>query len=103
MLTLFVLLSLENMPDLLDRGRELSEWTVLYFLSFALLAAFILFNLFIGIVINSMDEARTLELERAEREGRAGDAHEIALRDRVRALRQDLEALERELSRPSGG
>ena len=101
MLTLFVLLSLETMPELLDRGREVSEWTVAYFVSFALLAAFILFNLFIGIVINSMEEARRLELERAEREGRAEDAHEIALRDRVRALRQDLEALERELSRPS--
>ena len=103
MLTLFVLLSLENMPDLLDRGRELSEWTVLYFLSFALLAAFILFNLFIGIVINSMEEARAMELERAEsgRPPRTEDAHEIAVRDRVRALRQDLEALERELSRRS--
>jgi voltage-gated sodium channel len=96
MLTLFVLLSLENMPDLLDRGREVSEWTAGYFVSFALLAAFILFNLFIGIVINSMEEARRLELERAERED---DPHDIALRDRVRALRRDLEALERELSR----
>ena len=100
MLTLFVLLTLESLPELIDRGRELSEWTVVYFVSFALLAAFILFNLFIGIVINSMEEARALELERAEKEEREGDAHEIALRDRVRALRQDLEALERELARP---
>jgi voltage-gated sodium channel len=99
MLTLFVLLSLETMPELLDRARELSEWAVVYFVSFALLAAFILFNLFIGIVINSMEEARRLELERAEREGRQADAHELHLADRIRALREDLEALERELAR----
>ena len=103
MLTLFVLLSLENMPDLLDRGREVSEWTVAYFISFALLAAFILFNLFIGIVINSMEEARRLELERAERESREEDAHEMQLAQRIRALRDDLEALERELARPPRG
>jgi voltage-gated sodium channel len=99
MLTLFVLLSLENMPDLLERGREVSEWTVVYFVSYALLAAFILFNLFIGIVINSMEEARRLELERAEREGRDDDAHDLHITDRIRALRHDLEALERELTR----
>jgi voltage-gated sodium channel len=66
MLNLFVMLSLENLPDNLEMGRELSEWTVVYFVSFALLAAFLLFNLFIGIVINSMEEARALELARAE-------------------------------------
>jgi voltage-gated sodium channel len=48
MLTLFVMLTLENLPDNIEMGRELSEWTILYFLSFALLAAFVLFNLFIG-------------------------------------------------------
>ena len=100
MLTLFVLLSLENLPVLLEQGREVSEWTILYFLSFALLAAFLLFNLFIGIVINSLDEARRLELEQAEREGREEDAHEMHITERIRALRQDLEALERELARP---
>ncbi len=103
MLTLFVLLTLENLPDNLEMGRELSEWTVVYFISFALLAAFILFNLFIGIVINSMEEARAMELERAETEGRGDDAHEIQVAERIRALRRDLEALERELARPPSG
>ena len=58
MLNLFVMLTLENLPENLAMGREVSEWTVLYFLSFALLAAFLLFNLLIGIVINSTEEAR---------------------------------------------
>ncbi len=106
MLNLFVMLTLENLPDNLESGRELSEWTVAYFVSFALLAAFLLFNLFVGIVINSMEEARALELERAERELEDEDpandqaAHELVLAERVRALRQSLDDLERELARP---
>jgi len=105
MLNLFVMLSLENLPENLAMGREVSEWTVLYFLSFAQLAAFLLFNLFIGIVINSMEEARALELARAERELADEDpandesAHEVVLAERVRYLRQSLDDLERELAR----
>jgi voltage-gated sodium channel len=109
MLNLFVMLSLENLPDNLEMGRELSEWTVVYFVSFALLAAFLLFNLFIGIVINSMEEARALELARAEREledddpGNDETAHELVLTERVRILRAALDDLERELARPGAG
>ena len=104
MLTMFVMLTLENLPDNLERGRELSDWTILYFVSFALLAAFILFNLFIGIVINSMEEARALELSRAEaelRDDRADNdarAHEVILTERVRTLRSALDDLEREIA-----
>jgi voltage-gated sodium channel len=99
------MLTLENLPENLEMGRELSEWTVVYFVSFALLAAFLLFNLFIGIVINSMEEARALELARAERELADEDpsndehAHEVVLAERVRTLRQSLDDLERELAR----
>jgi voltage-gated sodium channel len=105
MLNLFVMLTLENLPENLEMGRELSDWTVVYFLSFALLAAFLLFNLFIGIVINSMEEARALELARAERQLADADpsndeaAHEVVLAERVRSLRQSLDDLERELAR----
>ncbi len=82
----------------------MSEWTILYFLSFAILAAFVVFNLFIGIVISSMEEARAIELARAERELLDEDArndasaHEVILAEPVRALRGALEDLERELA-----
>jgi voltage-gated sodium channel len=33
MLTLFVTLTLENLPEQIKLGRELSEWTLLYFIS----------------------------------------------------------------------
>jgi voltage-gated sodium channel len=80
-----------------------------YFVSFTLLAVFLLFNLFIGIVINSMQEARAMELARAEREledddpGNDEAAHERVLSERVRILRAALDDLEREIARPGAG
>jgi voltage-gated sodium channel len=88
MVTMFVMLSLENLPDNL---------------SYVLVASFLIFNLFIGIVINSMEEARAIELHKAERELLDEDetndehAHRIVLDERMRALRSAMESLEREL------
>ncbi len=69
MLTLFVTLTLENLPDQIALGRALSDWTILYFISYALIAAFLIFNILIGVVINSLEEARAIEhaRERADR------------------------------------
>jgi voltage-gated sodium channel len=104
MVTMFVLLTLENLPDYIDKGLELSDWTLLFYVSYVLLASFLIFNLFIGIVINSMEEARAIELRRAEREladeDSANDehAHAVILEERVHALRKALESLEREVA-----
>ncbi|HWV85744.1 MAG TPA: ion transporter, partial [Capillimicrobium sp.] len=57
MITMFVLLTLENLPTYIEMGQELSDWTILFFVSYVLLASFLIFNLFIGIVLNSMEEA----------------------------------------------
>ncbi len=104
MVTMFVLLTLENLPDYINRGLELSDWTLLFYVSYVLLASFLIFNLFIGIVINSMEEARAIELARAERalldddETDDEQAHAVILEERVRALRNALESLEREVA-----
>lgn len=104
MITMFVLLTLENLPTYIESGQRLSDWTILFFVSYVLLASFLIFNLFIGIVINSMEEARAIELHRAERELLDDDetnderAHEVVLADRVRALRSAIDDLERELA-----
>lgn len=101
MLTLFVTLTLENLPDQLEQGRALSDWTIAYFVSYALLASFLLFNLLIGVVINSMDEARVIEHERArqDRLEHGGDDAGPDVRDRIDALRQALDELEADLPR----
>lgn len=104
MITMFVMLSLENLPDNLAMGQELSNWTLLFFISYVLLASFLIFNLFIGIVINSMEEARAIELHKAERElleedtTTAAHAHAVVLDERLHVLRSALEALEREVA-----
>ena len=104
MITMFVLLTLENLPAYIEKGQELSDWTVLFFVSYVLIAAFLVFNLFIGIVINSMDEARQLELHRAERavideRGRMDtQAHDVILSERLRALNEAVHELEKEIA-----
>jgi voltage-gated sodium channel len=92
MVTMFVLLTLENLPVYIERGQELSDWTLVFFVSYALIAAFLIFNLFIGIVINSMEEARALELKRSEKE-----PEDIVIDERLRTLRSTLDDLEIEL------
>jgi voltage-gated sodium channel len=105
LLTMFVLLTLENFPDVLEDGMAIEPWSWIFFVSFALLAAFILLNVLIGVVINSMEEAREIELEHereALRKLRAepgGDEPlvDTALEERVVALKLALEALEHEM------
>ena len=96
MLTMFVGLTLENLPDNIARGREITAWAVPFWVSFALLAAFLLFNLFIGIVINSLEEARAIELARMEKEDE--DPGDRILAEHVRELRRVLEELERDIA-----
>ena len=81
-------------------GRELSDWTLLYFVSYALIAAFLIFNILIGVVINSLEEARAIEhaRERADRIEH-GDPAEPVLEERIAEMRQALDALESDLKR----
>jgi voltage-gated sodium channel len=105
MVTMFVLLTLENLPTYIERGQELSNWTLLFYLSYVLVASFLIFNLFIGIVINSMEEARAEEHRRervAERAAAAisddpEDNLVVGVEDRIDELRTALDALEDEL------
>ena len=100
MLTLFVTLTLENLPEQLALGRELSDWTILYFVSYALVAAFLVFNILIGVVINSLEEARAIEhaRERAERLEHGG-AEGPTVEERILAVREALDELEADLRR----
>ncbi len=105
MLTLFVLLSTENLPDQVEKGLAVSSWTILYFVSFVLIAAFLLLNILIGVVINSMDEAREIEWQREQEDRRAAaaasadpeDDREVAVEQRLHDIRAALDDLERQL------
>jgi voltage-gated sodium channel len=84
-LTLFVMLSLENFPDTLYGAMEASPWAVPFFISYALLAAFVVFNLIIGIVISSLEQAR---------DDQVADDATVAIGD----VRDCLDRLERQLA-----
>ena len=57
MLTMFILLTLENFPIYMEAGMDVHPWSWIYFVSFVMVAAFIVLNVLIGIVLNSMDIA----------------------------------------------
>jgi voltage-gated sodium channel len=105
MLTMFVLLSLENLPTAIEEGRPISDWTIPFYVSYVLVASFLVFNFFIGVIVNSMERAREIEAERERAEmlehGRNGAGPpEVTTQARIDALRAMLDELERDL-RPS--
>jgi voltage-gated sodium channel len=105
MLTLFVMLTLENFPVYMDAAMEVERWAWVYFVSFILVAAFIVLNVLIGIVLNSMEEARELERRRELREQYGverpspidPEAH-AHVAERILILRNALDELELELA-----
>lgn len=96
-LTLFLLITLDGLGDAVRAGLEISRWTILYFASFVLLGSFVLVNLLIGVVINSLQEAKELETERAQTNA---PPTQDDLQSKITALRQALDALETTSPRP---
>ncbi|MFJ9641575.1 ion transporter [Streptomyces sp. NPDC101206] len=70
-LTLSLLVTLDGLGDAVRAGLEVSRWTLLYFASYVLIGSFVLVNLLIGVVINSLEEARQAEEDRAAAEAAA--------------------------------
>jgi voltage-gated sodium channel len=110
LLTLFQLLTIEGWDQVLDTEQRLSQWSWVYFVSFILIGSFLVLNLVIAIVLNSVEEAR--EEERRERriaraaaagtDAAPGLGHPLVVEERLRDLRDALEGLEAELAREGG-
>lgn len=104
MLTMFQVLTLEGLPEFLATGRAVSDWAIPFYVSYVLLASFLVFNLFIGIVLTSMEEARAAELRRAEAEiadenikRSDEEAARLAVRERIHGIREHLDNIESDL------
>ena len=94
LLSLFRTLTLEDWTDLMYTAMEAYPWAWLFFVSFVLLATFIIFNMLIGIILNSMEEARTQIHQ--EQVAAAGTADLDAELQKAKQALADLErALER--------
>jgi voltage-gated sodium channel len=100
MLTLFAMLTLEDFPAYMERGREIEPWSWIYFVSFVLVAAFVVLNVFIGIVLHSMEEARELDRRKqlAPSDGGLTGVSPAPVAERIQILRAALDELEQELA-----
>ena len=58
LVTLTILLTLENFPETLEAGLADTPLAWIYFVSFMVVVVFTVLNVLIGIVLNAMDEAR---------------------------------------------
>lgn len=94
LLSLFRTLTLEDWTDLMYTAMEAYPWAWVYFVSFVLLATFVIFNMLIGIILNSMEEARAKIHE--EQVSAAGTGSLDAELQKAKAA---LAALERALER----
>ncbi|MFI5621434.1 ion transporter [Streptomyces sp. NPDC051567] len=100
-LTLFLLTTLDGLTDAVRAGLQISRLSIIYYASYALFASFVLVNVLIGVVLNSLDEAREIEAENnraAARDGETGAGAD--LRQRIAAARRALDDLEAGLDRP---
>ncbi|MFI5845455.1 ion transporter [Catenuloplanes sp. NPDC051500] len=101
MVTLFVLLSQENLPDLLAQGIDYSPWTLLYYVSYVLVMVNLLLNVLIAVIVNSMEEARRLEITEgladADGDGIPDEIDRIAVSQRLDDLRTLMAELEKDL------
>jgi voltage-gated sodium channel len=101
MLSTFEMLTLENWPALLDAGMAIHPSSWIFFVSYILLASFLVINILIAIIINSMEEVHSAERdeERAARLAAhdAGDADTMTVAQRLAALRDSIDELEADL------
>lgn len=90
MLTLFQVLTLEGWNEIYDIVKvEPLAW--LYFLSFILIATFVLVNMVIGVIINSVEEAHRMEIEEvSEKIGPEIEEKIVTARNAIDAIEQQL-------------
>lgn len=101
MMSLVILLTLENFPIYLEEAMAVTPIAVPYLLSYVFVIVFTVLNLLIGIVLNAMDEARAEAKERSrsreEFELLAVDVERITADGKV--TEEEIEALRSEISR----
>lgn len=62
-LTLFEVVTLEGWIDIMLPLQEVHRWAWFYFVSFILLGTFVVFNLFVGVIVNTMEETSRADLK----------------------------------------
>jgi voltage-gated sodium channel len=103
LLSTFTMLTLENWPALLNAGTAIHPASWIFFVSYVLLASFLVINILIAIIINSMEEVHDVEREEARAERLeyldASDGETVTVADRLAGLRDAIDELEMDLER----
>ena len=110
MLTLTIMLTLENFPDSFLGGLEITPWALLYFLSYMFFIVFTVLNVLIGIVLTAMDQAReevakstTTESTTTESTTTAGETEPISAHPLMSEHEAELQALRTRLAEVEAG
>ena len=95
MLSLFQILTLENWPDFLDAGQAIHPASWIFFVSYVLIASFLVINILIAIIINSMEEVHEAEqaADRDELDEEIADGG-VTVAERMREIREAIDKLE---------
>jgi voltage-gated sodium channel len=89
LLTLFQILTLEGWVELQHTSMQVTSAAWMFYVSFVLIAVFVVVNLFIAVVLNNLDQARR-ELEPSRHEPTMSD-----LASRIDALAREISNLKR--------
>ena len=103
-LSLFQILTLENWPDFLEAGQAIHPASWIFFVSYVLIASFLVINVLIAIIINSMEEVHEAEkaADREELDQEIADEQGITVAERMREIRQAIDKLELQLAEGGG-
>jgi voltage-gated sodium channel len=94
LLTLFQVVTLEGWAEVMAKVMEQHPWAWVYFLTFVVIGTFVVINLFIAVVINSLEDAREQELEQL-----TSPPDHAELMTELRNTREALARLEARLTR----
>jgi len=99
MITLFQVLTLEGWNSIANEAVDVTNgWSWAYFIVFVLLAVFIFFNMLIGLMGNSLEEARARHREQDEAsDRRTMTTAEQETERKIAAMRTALDDLEQDL------
>ena len=92
--TLFQVMTVEGWPEIARAVMEKSPHAWIFFVTYLLIATFMVLNLFIAVVVNAMQSQVAEDLKGD------GEAHTQVILEEVRALRHELAALRAEVRAP---
>jgi voltage-gated sodium channel len=108
--TLFQLMTLDDWANIVKPAMEAHPYALVFFLPFILLATFVVLNLFIGVIVESIQSLReqreSADAEAAQAETRAArtEAHldSQLLLEEIRALRAEMAAMRGQVGQRPG-